>query len=119
MFISHDLLVVKHISDRIAVMYLGKIVEISTADNVYLSPLHPYSKALISAVLSPVPKSTEKSNYTVLSGEITSPINVPKGCSFHPRCPYASEICTEEIPILREISPKHYVACHNAEEINS
>lgn len=118
LFIAHDLLVVRHISDRIAVMYLGKIVEISTAEKVYAEPLHPYSKALISAVLNPEVKSASKNNRIILSGDIPSPVNLPSGCNFHTRCPYATELCSVEIPVLREVTSNHFVACHRAEEIN-
>lgn len=114
-FISHDLAVVEHICDRVAVMYLGKIVEIADAGMLYSSPKHPYTKALIAAI--PVPSLTAtKKEREILSGDVPSPIDPPKGCSFHPRCPLATDICTREAPKLLESqgSEAHKVACHHA-----
>ena len=112
LFISHDLSVVKHISDRIAIMYLGKIVEIAGAEHVCNSPKHPYTQALISSV--PIPDPERKSVYIPLQDEIPSPMNVPPGCRFHPRCPYVQQRCRDVEPELREIEPDWHVACHFA-----
>ena len=118
LFIAHDLLVVRHISDRIGVMYLGRLVELADAEAVYDKPLHPYSKSLLSAVPIPDPKIAKINKRIVLSGDIPSPLNTPVGCPFHTRCPYAVSICSGSMPEFREISSGHFVACHRAEEIN-
>ena len=118
LFIAHDLLVVRHISDRIAVMYLGKMVELADADEIYNRPLHPYSKSLLSAVPVPDPKIVRANKRIVLSGDIPSPLNAPSGCPFHTRCPYATDICSHSMPEFEEIEKGHFIACHRAKEIN-
>lgn len=118
LFIAHDLLVVRHISDRIAVMYLGKMVELADAEEIYNRPLHPYSKALISAVPIPDPKIARANERIALTGDIPSPLNAPSGCPFRTRCKYATEQCAQEMPEFKEISKGHFVACHRTEEIN-
>ena len=117
LFIAHDLLVVRHISDRIAVMYLGRMVELADAGEIYEHPLHPYSKSLLSAVPVPDPKIARANQRILLSGDIPSPLNAPSGCPFRTRCPYAKDICAESMPEFREVSAGHFVACHRIEEI--
>lgn len=115
-FVAHDLSVVEHISDRVAVMYVGKVAEIATADELYSHPLHPYTEALLSAV--PKPDPLYKSDRIVMQGDVADPSNPPSGCYFHPRCRYAQEVCKLKTPEFRELKPDHFVACHRAEELN-
>jgi oligopeptide/dipeptide ABC transporter ATP-binding protein len=111
LFVAHDLAVVEHISDRVAVMYLGRIVETTDKTSLFETPLHPYTEALLSAV--PIPKASARARKRViLTGDVPSPINPPSGCHFHTRCPYAFARCRHEAPALREVRPKHWAACH-------
>lgn len=114
-FISHDLSVVEYLSNRVAVMYVGKLAEITTTEQLFTSPKHPYTEALLSAVPSPTPN--RKAQRIILQGDVADPANPPSGCYFHPRCQYAKDICRSESPALREIQPGHQVACHLAEEL--
>jgi peptide/nickel transport system ATP-binding protein len=114
-FVAHDLSVVEHISDRVAVMYVGRLVELAKTDDLYFSPKHPYSEALMAAVPKPDPRRRERP--IKLPGEVASPINPPSGCYFHPRCRYAKDICSKESPPLKEVAPEHWAACHFAGEL--
>ena len=117
LFISHDLSMVKHISDKIAVMYLGSIVELGTPDVLYNRPMHPYSKALLSAIPVADPDGNWAKKRIPLTGEVPSPVDAPAGCKFWKRCPYAKETCKEQRPALRELETGHFVACHFTEEL--
>ncbi|MCK4682140.1 dipeptide ABC transporter ATP-binding protein [Candidatus Bipolaricaulota bacterium] len=116
LFIAHDLAVVKHISDRVAVMYLGKIVELCDAEELFLHPKHPYTEALMSAV--PVPDPDYNVERILLEGDVPSPVNPPSGCYFHPRCRYAKEICKTEAPVYRNLGNEHFVTCHLADTLD-
>lgn len=109
-FISHDLSVVKHISNRVGVMYLGSLVELADKEEIYTNPQHPYTKALMAAI--PVPDPKKKTQMHAIKGEIPSNVNIPSGCKFHPRCPFAKDICKQQVPEVKEVKPKHYVQCH-------
>jgi peptide/nickel transport system ATP-binding protein len=120
LFVAHDLSVVEHISDRVAVMYVGKLVEVADTEDLFLRPLHPYTEALLAAVPSPDPHRRRRgaeAKPVKLRGEVADPSNPPSGCYFHPRCPYAVERCKVETPGLREVRPNHAVSCHRAEEL--
>jgi peptide/nickel transport system ATP-binding protein len=115
LFVAHDLSVVRHISNRVAVMYVGRIVELAETDEIFSAPKHPYTAALLSAVPEPDPRM--RSRRVVLEGEVANPASPPTGCYFHPRCPYAIEVCRTQAPAWQEISPGHFVGCHRAEEL--
>ena len=115
LFIAHDLSVVEHIADRVAVMYVGKIIELADTEELYLNPKHPYTEALLSAVPKPDPRLEERQ--IILSGEVANPADPPSGCLFHPRCQYAQERCRQETPALEEIAQGHFAACHFAHEL--
>ena len=118
LFIAHDLLVVRHISDRIAVMYLGKMVELAEANEIYDHPLHPYSKSLLSSVPVPDPKIARANERIVLEGDIPSPLNAPSGCPFRTRCRYATDVCAQSMPEFKEVKPGHFCACHNLDKVD-
>ncbi|WNQ09485.1 ATP-binding cassette domain-containing protein [Paenibacillus aurantius] len=115
LFISHDLGVIQHISDRVGVMYVGKMVETAETESLFASPRHPYTEALLSA--KPIPDPRHKSDRIILSGEVANPANPPTGCYFHPRCPYAKELCRQEAPEMKAVGDGHYAACHFAGEL--
>ena len=116
LFVAHDLSMVRHICDRVSVMYLGVMVELAERDELYENPQHPYTKALLSAVPVPDPRKERERKRVILSGDVPSPINPPSGCRFHPRCPIAVDRCKAEVPEWREIKPGHHVACHLVEK---
>ena len=111
LFIAHDLSVVRHISDRVGVMYLGHLVEMAERNEIYRNPIHPYTKALLSAVPIPDPVLDAQRERVLLTGEVPSPLNPPSGCVFHPRCPVANDTCSQILPELREVETDHYSAC--------
>jgi peptide/nickel transport system ATP-binding protein len=115
LFVAHNLSVVRYISDRVAVMYVGKLVELTDTRRLFSMPLHPYTEALLANVPKPDPRL--RSQRIVLQGEVADPSNPPSGCYFHPRCPYAQDRCKAETPALREVQPGHFAACHFAEEL--
>ncbi|WP_338789402.1 oligopeptide/dipeptide ABC transporter ATP-binding protein [Metabacillus sp. FJAT-53654] len=115
LFISHDLGVIQHISDRVGVMYVGKMVEMASTEELFANPKHPYTEALLSA--KPIPNPRLKKERIILRGEVANPANPPSGCYFHPRCPYAQEICKQQAPEFKEISSGHHVACHFTNEL--
>lgn len=115
LFISHDLSMIRHIADRVAVMYLGRIMELSDVDDLYSDPKHPYTQALLSAVPVPDPEVEASRRHIILEGDIPSPANPPPGCPFNTRCPIAQDRCSQEVPAFRELAPAHWVACHFAE----
>jgi oligopeptide transport system ATP-binding protein len=120
LFVSHDLSVVRHVADRIAVMYLGKIVELADRDELYKTPKHPYTRALLSAIPIPDPRIEKRRQRIILSGDLPSPINIPKGCRFHTRCPMAQEICrTEEPAFERKQGREHFAACHFSDQVEA
>lgn len=116
-FIAHDLSVVQHISDRVAVMYLGRVVELADSKVLYRNPLNPYTEALLSAVPSTNPDKAGDDRI-ILTGDVPNPANPPAGCPFHPRCMYAEDVCKQDVPEWRELQPDHWVACHRAHELN-
>ena len=117
LFIAHDLSMVRHISDNIGVMYLGRMVEISPRDALYEEPLHPYTKTLLSAIPIPDPRLAREQEYVEMAGEPPSPLDLPSGCRFRTRCPFAESICAEQVPDLREVKENHFAACHFAEKV--
>lgn len=117
LFVSHDLSVIEYLCDRVAVMYVGKLVELADTDSIFTNPQHPYTEALLSAVPKPDPRLRKDKQRIVLEGDVADPSNPPSGCYFHPRCRYAKEICANELPELRNRSDGHMVACHFADEL--
>jgi oligopeptide/dipeptide ABC transporter ATP-binding protein len=115
LFIAHDLSVVRHISDRVGVMYLGRLMEVAERNEIYVNPVHPYTRALLSAVPIPDPVIDAQRERILLTGEVPSPLNPPSGCVFHPRCPIANDDCQQHIPELREVGPNHWAACLRAD----
>ena len=117
LFVSHDLSVIRHICNRVVVMYVGKVVEIATGLDIYVNPKHPYTEALMSAVPVSNPRARDKGMRIRLPGEVADPSNPPSGCYFHPRCRYAKELCSTETPVLRDLGDNHFVSCHFADEL--
>lgn len=117
LFVSHDLSVIEYLCDRVAVMYVGKLVELTTTEELFAAPKHPYTEALLSAVPKPDPRLRRRKQRIVLEGDVADPANPPQGCYFHPRCRYAKDRCQQETPALRQVSPGHFSACHFAEEL--
>jgi len=115
LFVAHDLSVVTHISDRVAVMYVGRMVELAPTEKLFAIPKHPYTAALLSAVPEPDPR--RRAQHVVLQGEVANPANPPSGCYFHPRCAYALEVCRTQAPAWEEVSPGHFARCHRAHEL--
>jgi peptide/nickel transport system ATP-binding protein len=116
LFVSHDLSVIEHVSDRVAVMYVGKIVELAATDELFFNPKHPYTEALLSAIPNPDPD--EKMKRILLSGEVANPANPPSGCYFHPRCKYAQTVCRESAPSWEEVAPEHFTLCHFSRQLS-
>jgi peptide/nickel transport system ATP-binding protein len=116
LFVAHDLSVVEHVSDRVAVMYLGRLVEVAPTASLFYQPLHPYTEALMSAIPALDPDDVMKP--IILKGEIPSPANPPSGCPFHPRCPYVQDVCKQDMPELKEYRPGHFAACHFADQLS-
>jgi peptide/nickel transport system ATP-binding protein len=116
LFVAHDLSVVEHISDRVSVMYVGKLVEMAKTEDLFGNPLHPYTEALMSAVPKPDPRY--RAERIILEGDVADPANTPSGCYFHPRCRYAIDVCSQETPQLRELEDDHFVSCHRAEDLD-
>jgi len=116
LFIAHNLSVVKPISNRVAVMYLGKIVELASTERLFVDPKHPYTEALVSAV--PVPEPDYTVDRIILEGDVPSPVAPPSGCPFHPRCRYATDVCSNDVPVYRDLGDEHFVACHRADELH-
>jgi oligopeptide transport system ATP-binding protein len=112
LFVAHDLSMVRHISDRIGVMYLGSIVEVGRSNDLYKNPLHPYTKGLLTSIPIADPLKSKEVKRNIIEGDIPSPINIPKGCRFHTRCPYAKPICAEVSPVEKAVDGDHLVACH-------
>ena len=117
LFIAHDLAIVKHISNRIGVMYLGKLVELAGSSELYKNPIHPYTRSLLSAIPIPDPKASRAKKRIVLEGDVPSPVNPPSGCRFRTRCPYATERCAAEVPKFKDYGGGHYAACHRIGEV--
>jgi len=117
LFISHDMSVVEYLSDRVAVLYVGKLVELAETEKLFAQPKHPYTEALLSAVPKPDPRLRRRGRI-MLQGEVADPANKPPGCPFHPRCAYAQQVCKDEVPPLRDVGGGHFAACHFAETLN-
>ena len=112
LFIAHDLSMVRYVSDVVGVMYLGRLVELCAAEEIYKAPLHPYTKGLLSSIPVADPKLARQKESSGIEGDLPSPVDPPPGCRFHTRCPYAKDVCAQQVPPLREVSPGHHAACH-------